>query len=207
MSAPLTLYVVRHGEVHNPTKILYGRLPDFRLSDVGRDQARSAGNALWGKPLAAIYASPLQRAQETAEIIAQTRDQVLPVQADERLLEVHTPYDGTPHEELEKTYFDLYTGTEPPYEQPGDIRRRVLEFIAEMRVKHANQQIAAVTHGDVVVAMFLYAKQQADNTIGRGQLEALGLMERYPVTASISTLTYHTADADEIPEYAYLRPY
>jgi broad specificity phosphatase PhoE len=207
MTAPLVIYIVRHGEVHNPTKILYGRLPDFRLSDVGRDQARSAGNALWGKPIAAIYASPLQRAQETAEIIVQTRAQVLPVQADDRLLEVHTPYDGTTHEELEKTFFDLYTGTKPPFEQPGDIRRRMLAFIADMRVKHANQHIAAVTHGDVVVAMFLYAKKQAENNIGRGQLEALGLIERYPVTASISTLTYRSSNPDEVPEYNYLRPY
>lgn len=207
MVAPLTLYLLRHGEVHNPTHILYGRMPGFSLSEAGRGQASAAAEELKPVDLAAIYASPMQRAQETAQIVATAQIKLLDVQTDERLNEVHTPFDGTPHAQLEATLFDIYTGTQPPYEQPLDVRRRVRSFIADMRRQHAGQAIAAVSHGDIVVAMFLYAKQYAGTDIGRRELQSLGLPERYPATASISVLTYHTDDADELPDYQYIRPY
>jgi broad specificity phosphatase PhoE len=214
MTAPLTLYFVRHGEVHNPDAILYGRMPDFHLSTTGQGQASAAVQYLSDKPLVAVYASPLERAQETAHIIEAAHLEFSEVFTDDRLLEVHTPYDGTSQEELEKIHFDLYTGSEPPYEQPRDIRRRVLSFIADMREKHANQAIAAVTHGDIVVAMFMYAHGADENDIGRSRDEKLrnrlldmGLPEAYPATASLSRLTFHTDDPDEVPEYLYIKPY
>jgi broad specificity phosphatase PhoE len=207
MSAPLTLHIVRHGEVHNPTKILYGRLPGFGLSTTGQQQASAAGAALQNRNLAAIYASPMQRAQETAGFITRARRSELPIQTHEYLNEVLSPAEGRLLEEMETIAFDLYTGNEAPYEQVHDIRRRLMAFIAEMRRKHAGQEIAAVTHGDVVVVAFLFAKGQSENEIGRGRLEELGLPERYPATASISMLVYHTDQENEVPEYQYLRPY
>lgn len=212
MSAPLTIYILRHGEVHNPEGILYGRLPDYHLSKVGREQASAAGQALADKTLAAIYASPMERAQETAGFVANAQKEFLSIQTDKRLNEVHTPYDGTSHEELEKINFDLYTGTKAPYEQVRDVRRRLLKFLNEMREKHAEQEIAAVTHGDLVVAAFMYAMKQSEDDIGRtktqaNRIEALGLPEVYPATASISKLVFSSDDPDEIPEFFYLRPY
>ena len=62
-----TIHLVRHGEVHNPDDIYYGRIPGYRLSERGREQAAAAGKFLAKRRLAAIYASPQQRAQETAE--------------------------------------------------------------------------------------------------------------------------------------------
>lgn len=212
MTASLTIYIMRHGEVYNPENILYGRLPNYHLSETGREQAAAAGQALSDKKLVAIYASPLERAQETAKIIASAQKNPLFVKTEARLIEVHTPYDGTPTEELEKINFDLYTGTEAPYEQVRDVRRRLLNFLNEMREKYSGQEIAAVTHGDIVVSAFMYALKQAENDIGRtktqaNRIKALGLPEVYPATASISKLVYHTDDADEIPDYSYLRPY
>jgi len=207
MSAVFILHLVRHGEVHNPERILYGRLPGYQLSVTGREQAASAGRYLKDRPLAALYASPMERAQETAQLIVQQRETPLTIITDERLIEVHSPHDGVSHDILELTNFDLYSGTEPPHEQPGDIRRRVRAFIAEMRRTYEGQEIAAVTHGDIVVAMFMFAMHQDENDIGRGRLDTLGLPERYPVTASINTLIYHTPHDDEIPQYQYHRPY
>lgn len=206
MSLPLTPHLIRHGEVHNPEKILYGRLPGYRLSEAGKAQAVAAGTMLRTKPLTALYASPMQRAQETAALIASVRGEPLTVQTDARLNEVFVPYQGRLLAEMEALNFDLYTGNQPPYERVIDVRRRMLDFVASMRRKHAGQDIAAVTHGDAVVLMFMFAKQQDENDIGRGKLEALGLPERYPATASISTVVYRTSDEHEIPEYRYLRP-
>jgi broad specificity phosphatase PhoE len=120
---------------------------------------------------------------------------------------VHSPHDGVSHDILEKINFDLYTGSEAPHEQPQHIRQRVRGFIAEMRRLHAGQEIVAVSHGDVVVAMFMFAMQQDEGDIGRGRLSDLGLPERYPMTASINTFTYQTNDTDEVPLYHYHRPY
>lgn len=59
--------LVRHGEVHNPEHILYGRIPGYHLSELGHAMADAAAASLAGHPVAALYASPLQRAQESAE--------------------------------------------------------------------------------------------------------------------------------------------
>ncbi|HCS61256.1 MAG TPA: histidine phosphatase family protein [Microbacterium sp.] len=63
------LHLVRHGEVHNPERVLYGRLPNYRLSEDGRRMARAAADhiATLGRPVTSLRCSPLQRAQESAE--------------------------------------------------------------------------------------------------------------------------------------------
>ncbi len=53
-----TLYIVRHTDVHNPADILYGRLPRFRLSDLGLQQAERTAQVLAEEPVAAFYSSP-----------------------------------------------------------------------------------------------------------------------------------------------------
>ena len=60
------VHLLRHGEVHNPDKILYGRLPGFRLSETGSTRPRSWPKAFTDIDLVAVLASPMQRAQETA---------------------------------------------------------------------------------------------------------------------------------------------
>ncbi len=60
------VHLVRHGEVHNPDRVLYGRLPNFGLSDLGHRMAAASVSLLAGHPVTALYASPLQRAQESA---------------------------------------------------------------------------------------------------------------------------------------------
>jgi broad specificity phosphatase PhoE len=57
---------VRHGEVHNPTHVLYGRIPGFHLSELGHRMAESAAESMSDRDIRHLYASPLQRAQESA---------------------------------------------------------------------------------------------------------------------------------------------
>ncbi len=71
MSGSKTIvHLLRHGEVHNPDGILYGRIPGFGLSDLGHEMALAAAEDLAGRDIVHVGASPLQRAQETAEPIA-----------------------------------------------------------------------------------------------------------------------------------------
>lgn len=91
-----TIHMVRHGHVHNPTKVLYGRMPGFSLSDAGRAMAVAVAEYLVASevPVRRIVASPLQRAQETAAPIAAAFS--LPIDTDERLIEAGNVYEGSP---------------------------------------------------------------------------------------------------------------
>ena len=70
MTEKTIVHVMRHGEVHNPEKILYGRLPDYHLSERGRAQAQAVADWLADRDIVYVVASPLERAQETAAPIA-----------------------------------------------------------------------------------------------------------------------------------------
>ncbi len=89
------LHLVRHGEVHNPHRVLYGRLPGYHLSKAGRRMAQAAADhvAALERPLSALYCSPLERAQESAEPFAATFDLVPEI--DIRVIEPTNVFEGT----------------------------------------------------------------------------------------------------------------
>src|SRR6202142_2822993 len=86
------VHLLRHGEVHNPHRLIYGRLPDFHLSEDGRMMAKAAAGFLAGRDVTALYSSPLDRARETAEPLAAQFG--LPVVIDERLVEPWNHFEG-----------------------------------------------------------------------------------------------------------------
>ena len=86
------VHMLRHGEVHNPEKILYGRLPGYKLSDRGQRQALTVAEAVAGHDLVHVVASPLQRAQETAAPIAAAHR--LDIATDEGLIEAGNQFEG-----------------------------------------------------------------------------------------------------------------
>jgi broad specificity phosphatase PhoE len=93
MSAELTVvHLMRHGEVHNPGGVLYGRAPGYHLSELGRRMAERAAEHLAGRDIAYVVASPLERAQETAEPVAKAHG--LDVATDERLIEAENIFEG-----------------------------------------------------------------------------------------------------------------
>ena len=87
-----SVYVVRHGEVENPQKILYGRQPGWRLSQRGQEMAKAVGEWSKGLDLGALHVSPLQRAQETAAPIASAHS--IKIHTDERLIEAANIFEG-----------------------------------------------------------------------------------------------------------------
>jgi len=86
------VHVLRHGEVHNPAKILYGRLPGYRLSPLGEQMAKAAAAALADRDVAYVVASPLERAVQTAEPIAAQFN--VPIDTDDRLIESANFFEG-----------------------------------------------------------------------------------------------------------------
>ncbi|MBD3940350.1 histidine phosphatase family protein [Microbacterium sp. NEAU-LLC] len=88
------LHLVRHGEVHNPARVLYGRLPGYRLSADGRRMARQAAEYVKAleRPVSVLISSPLQRTQESAEPFTELFG-IEPV-IDERVIEPTNVFEG-----------------------------------------------------------------------------------------------------------------
>lgn len=86
------VHLVRHGEVHNPDRVLYGRLPEFRLSDLGQRMAAASVTLLAGHPITALFASPLQRAQESAAPWAEGFG--LDIRTEPRIIEPTNRFEG-----------------------------------------------------------------------------------------------------------------
>ncbi|MEQ4518795.1 histidine phosphatase family protein [Pseudarthrobacter sp. B907] len=92
-----TVHLLRHGEVHNPDGVLYGRLPEFHLSELGRQMARTlAGHfterAAQGARIVHLAASPLTRAQETAQPISEALN--LDIVTEDRIIEAANYFEG-----------------------------------------------------------------------------------------------------------------
>jgi broad specificity phosphatase PhoE len=92
MTTRTTVHVLRHGEVYNPSRVLYGRLPDFHLSELGAQMAKAAAEALKDRDVTYVEASPLERAQETATPIA--AEFGLEIATDTRLIESANFFEG-----------------------------------------------------------------------------------------------------------------
>lgn len=92
MAETTTVHLLRHGEVHNPEKVLYGRLPGYVLSDLGHQMAQRAAEALAGRDLALVVSSPLERAQQTAAPVAERHGLV--IATDDDLIEAENIFEG-----------------------------------------------------------------------------------------------------------------
>lgn len=88
------IHLVRHGEVFNPQGVLYGRLPGYGLSDLGRRMADAAARDLVARarPVGALVSSPLQRTQQSAEPIAAAFG--LEPALDDRVIEPTNRFEG-----------------------------------------------------------------------------------------------------------------
>jgi broad specificity phosphatase PhoE len=94
MTDRTVVHLLRHGEVLNPGKILYGRLPGYHLSELGRTMADRAAEYFTGRDVVTLIASPLERARETAVPIATALG--LPAGTDDRLIEAANVFEGRP---------------------------------------------------------------------------------------------------------------
>ena len=87
-----TVHLLRHGEVFNPDKVLYGRLPGFVLSELGHEMALRAAQVLENNDVTVVTASPLERAQQTAKPIADVFN--LSIGSDADLIEADNIFEG-----------------------------------------------------------------------------------------------------------------
>jgi broad specificity phosphatase PhoE len=92
MSDSTIIHLLRHGEVVNPQRVMYGRLPGYHLTANGRSMAEAAADFFAERPVVALYCSPLERAQETARPTAERLG--LDIVTDDRLIEPWNHFEG-----------------------------------------------------------------------------------------------------------------
>lgn len=144
--------MVRHAEVHNPRDIVYGRLPRFRLSTRGQEQAVMVARFLSVRSIDVVYTSPLLRARETAATIARYHPGVR-MRVARGLIEVKTSYQGQPNSIL-KPGFSFYE----PRLTDGDetmamVRDRMLSVLQSLALRHAGGAAVAVSHADPITIL------------------------------------------------------
>lgn len=160
----LRLFLLRHGETEWTREGRYQGCVDTRLCPEGTAQAEAASLALAGRPLAAVYSSPLRRARGTAEAIAAPHR--LPVRIDPAFREIcHGLWEGLTGDEVRTRFPDLYaqwratpeTVTMPDGESLKEVRERVLDGLQRLRADHDGEAVCLVAHGTPVRLLILEA--------------------------------------------------
>ncbi len=148
-----TIYLVRHGEVYNPDGIIYGRLPNFGLSDKGKLELEKTAEFLKNRHISQIYASPLLRAQQSAEIIKNIFE-IPAIHTSEEIIEVKTSYEGGRFSNLDALQSEVYLKPLSPTDETiVQIAARMQRFVTQLTAKHPHQHIVAISHGDPIMIL------------------------------------------------------
>ena len=145
------VHLVRHGEVYNPEKVLYGRMDGFHLSDLGREMAELTSQWMAPRDVTYLVSSPLERAQETAAPIADKLG--LSVQLDERVIEAGNDFEGltvgsNPKQLLHPSFWPkLVNPLKPSWGEPyEEIAERMYAAILDARDAAAGHEAVIVSH-------------------------------------------------------------
>ncbi len=145
-----TVHLVRHGEVYNPGKVLYGRMPGFELSRLGVQMAQLSAAYLRDHDIVHLVSSPLERAQQTIEPLAEAAH--LPVTLDERVIEADNDFEGmtvgaSPQQLLRPRFWPkLINPTKPSWGEP------YVQIATRMRAAISDACTAAEGHEAVIVS-------------------------------------------------------
>lgn len=199
MAETTRVHVIRHGEVHNPTGILYGRIPGFRLSENGVAQAAKVADFLADRDIVAVIASPLQRAQETAAPIAARHD--LPVDTDPDLIESANFFEGKPMGPGDgawrspRFWWQLRNPFKPSWGEPYlEIAERMATAADKARARAAGHEAVCVSHQLPVWTLRMH--KSGKRLWHDPRSRECGL-------ASVTTLVY---DGDQVVDVEYSEP-
>ncbi|MBC7440997.1 MAG: histidine phosphatase family protein [Ramlibacter sp.] len=197
------VHLVRHGEVFNPERVLYGRLPGYRLSELGARMAEAAATDLVqrGRPVARIVSSPLQRARESAAPIAAAFGLPIDIDIDERIIEPANVFEGKrmrgPDGALRdaRNWPALVNPLRPSWGEPFEsIVKRMLAAIEDAR--------NSVGEGDVVLVSHQLPIWMVHRALARQRL-AHDPRKRRCDLSSITTLSW---PGDRLVETGYANP-
>jgi probable phosphoglycerate mutase len=162
--------LIRHADVENPRRVLYGHLPGFGLSALGRAQAEAVGRSLHDAGIKRIVHSPLQRARETAEIINAQLPAPVPLDEDVGLVESEfsrylqgVPYWQVPMRRPLWFVHKARRGTLPGDESIDVMGSRVLRVARRLAGEHPGEVVACVSHADPLQAAWILLEGRPHN--------------------------------------------
>lgn len=146
------VHLLRHGEVHNPQGVLYGRRDGFHLSELGNKMAQRIAESIGDRDITHLVASPLERAQETARPLAAARG--LEITTDDRVIESTTVFEGLSFGEGAMTlvkrprlWRHLWNPLGPSWGEPyKEIVVRMMAAVEDVRVAAAGHEAVIVSH-------------------------------------------------------------
>jgi len=151
MSERTTVHLLRHGEVHNPTGVLYGRLPGYHLSELGQQMARRIAGAVGDRDITRVVASPLERAQETARPLALARG--VEIVTDPRVIESGNVFEGRRFSlgdsilKRPDTWPRLWNPFRPSWGEPYKaVVARMMAAVHEARDAARGHEVVVVSH-------------------------------------------------------------
>lgn len=149
-----TYYFIRHAQVYNPKQILYGRKPRFKLSDAGRRKVLQIAQQMKKEQISVIFASPMLRARQTAEIIGTVLN--LKSHTSELLNEVRLFCEGVKVEHYH-THIQQYLYSDKNIKKGQEsiesIGERMVRFVNRTHQKFPDKKIIAVSHGDPILIL------------------------------------------------------
>ena len=178
-------HLVRHGEVYNPDNILYGRLPGYHLSSRGRSMAAHTAREFEDHDVTVLKASPLTRAQETAEPFVEVTG--LEVQPCEQIIEAQNQFEGMrkgfrtalEHPEMAPL---LRSPSIPSWGEPyAVIASRMMEAVYDARREAEGHEAILISHQLPIVMV---------QRVARGQRLAHNPLVRHCGLASVTSLVF-----------------
>jgi broad specificity phosphatase PhoE len=193
------VHLMRHGEVHNPTGVLYGRLPDYHLSHLGREMAETVARHLLDHDVTLVVASPLDRAQETATPIVSSHG--LSIITDQRVIEAENYFEGKTFGvgdgslRYPRHWLKLVNPFKPSWGEPyREIAARMLAAITDARRLAQGHEAVIVSH-------------QLPVWTARSELEGRHLWhDPRNRQCSLASLTSLTFVGDELESITYSEP-
>ena len=189
------IHLVRHGAVLNPDAVVYGRLPGFPLSPEGQAQVQMTA-AFLKRTLASslnhIIASPLQRAQQTASIVA--KGYGANVVTDEQLIEAGSPFDGLPRRfapmQYVSRYFDRTRAHQ--HEAPGDVAARMMRAVREALLLEGLDVVLVAHQFPIQMARVGFERQLDERSSFFFKRVPMALLRVRCSLASVTTLSFQT---------------
>lgn len=177
---------MRHADVENPNKVLYGHLPGFPLSARGRAQAIAVGQSLRDRGIRRILHSPLERAQETAELVNQRLPVPVPLIPEPALIEAAigrylqgVPYWQIPVRRPRWVLHKIRRGMLQGDESIEQLGERILQVVLRVAREHPAEVSLCVSHADPIQAawVLLEKRPQTERELYRKPMQRAGLLD------------------------------
>jgi broad specificity phosphatase PhoE len=154
-------HLLRHGE-RAEARVCAGRMPGVGITDRGRTEIAAVAERLAGEKIAALYASPLQRTRESAEIVAARlglgiafRDDLIELDFGEWTGATFEAIRADPRWQAWRTHRSI--ARIPGGESMRHVQRRIVEALMELGEHHQDETVVVVSHGDVIRSALLFA--------------------------------------------------